>query len=761
MGALDDLLKSKAVTTTPITNPKVTAPAKISALDTLLSSKKVAQQPAPTTTKYISPFLGGGAYNSVPGKPNELVNTDHTTYGGLKTNIGQERDDIVPVSLGGSNQTPKNMRMENALDTSKSYSDKNQTATDPIEIQAAKDYKAGKISLPEARLRVLTAKQKQTDESNGINTNPYSLTNLWGGLKKTIKDILPAPIDLTDKGNKERQKQAENMAKIPSKVLEKTAGVAEDIYNKVTIKKGDNKGAQVFPVTKNEDVVKKQIEYQKEDVKKQQEERARKASLVANLAMAGLAPEMAAEPVIAAKAIAAFEAAHRGISAGVKIIKGQNPIKGETQTIADLLGVTRPDIKAGLDILQMVGEGMAAGKISGAFDVLRGKLNEGIKPVEIKKITDITKGKPSVINLNDPKISYEVGAPKEMVKDGNPILAKTEINKTTGETKIKISPTIKNNPVKLADVIDHEHSNIVKERLKPSENVAPEVKIKNEAESLIGEGAGIKEVAALKKAEPELVAEKAPTINALLEGKDPNIVTRETTHESLINEGVADMQKQLEVAKQNEPKIEPVVENKPIVEPQKPQGEILKPKTENIPETEKTPSKVAKSIEAKAIEKGLTEGFKDVAGYDKITIKDQAEKAANLMHDMNKARNVLRGDEPLPQGLKGEALIKALEDHAMNTGDHKLALEIAKSPLTAETSAHAQGLRLLAERNPDSISAKIKDVIKTRADKLKAKFKDHNPVKAKSEIRTKINESVERARPKLRHWQDLINEITC
>lgn len=47
---------------------------------------------------------------------------------------------------------------------------------------------------------------------------------------------------------------------------------------------------------------------------------------------------------------------------------------------------------------------------------------------------------------------------------------------------------------------------------------------------------------------------------------------------------------------------------------------------------EQKPSKVGLSIEAKSIEQKLTDGFGDTAGYDPITIKDQALRAADLMN---------------------------------------------------------------------------------------------------------------------------------
>lgn len=122
-------------------------------------------------------------------------------------------------------------------------------------------------------------------------------------------------------------------------------------------------------------------------------------------------------------------------------------------------------------------------------------------------------------------------------------------------------------------------------------------------------------------------------------------------------------------------------------------------------------SKIGKSIEAKAVEDGLTEGFGNTAGYDKITIADQAARTADLINtDLDKARAVIRGEEPLPSGMKGTALITAMEDYIKKNPNADLAYELANSPLVTGTSEAAQEMRLAAERTPDSAAAKLAEI---------------------------------------------------
>lgn len=53
-------------------------------------------------------WLGGGVYSE--DSNNNLVNTGHSTYGGEPKVVGMERDDIIPVSLGGTNQNQGNIK---------------------------------------------------------------------------------------------------------------------------------------------------------------------------------------------------------------------------------------------------------------------------------------------------------------------------------------------------------------------------------------------------------------------------------------------------------------------------------------------------------------------------------------------------------------------------------------------------------------------------------------------------------------------------
>lgn len=175
--------------------------------------------------------------------------------------------------------------------------------------------------------------------------------------------------------------------------------------------------------------------------------------------------------------------------------------------------------------------------------------------------------------------------------------------------------------------------------------------------------------------------------------------------------------------------------------------------------TVKTPSKIGVSIERKAIEQGLTKGFEGVAGYDKITIKEQARLASDLFtNDFERARRIIRGEEPLPPELRGGALIKAMEDVIKKNGNGDLAHELANSPLVSRTSAAAQELRLAAEREPDSLAARLQAL----KDAKEKGFQKRTGQKVDEAIKKEVDRiKVSVKKPDKYDWKTFIDTIEC
>jgi len=201
-------------------------------------------------------------------------------------------------------------------------------------------------------------------------------------------------------------------------------------------------------------------------------------------------------------------------------------------------------------------------------------------------------------------------------------------------------------------------------------------------------------------------------------------------------------------------KSEPVA--KPTIEAQK--GVATEPEGKEVGRV----SGVAKSIEAKAIEQGLSKGFSDLAEYTPIVIKEQAKMISDIMSkDIERAKRIALGQEALPEGLKGAAVVKALEDYAMETRNGQLAQQLANSPLVTEISKSGQTMRLAAEREPDSATAKIREIAKERETVAEKKLRGRNKTQVESEIKKGLTEKIKSQKPTKASWEKFLEEIKC
>lgn len=146
-------------------------------------------------------------------------------------------------------------------------------------------------------------------------------------------------------------------------------------------------------------------------------------------------------------------------------------------------------------------------------------------------------------------------------------------------------------------------------------------------------------------------------------------------------------------------------ESKPV-----PRVAVSKP---SVPVAEQGISKVAKRIA-----KDLKQKYGDLAGYDKINIKDQAAKAAKLISNREELEKVVSGEKPLPDGLRATALIAAVRHDAELAKDGEFLRKLASSPLASESSYSAQELRLARENAAGDPVEAIKNLKKTRENAL-------------------------------------------
>jgi hypothetical protein len=176
--------------------------------------------------------------------------------------------------------------------------------------------------------------------------------------------------------------------------------------------------------------------------------------------------------------------------------------------------------------------------------------------------------------------------------------------------------------------------------------------------------------------------------------------------------------------------------------------------------TELKPSGIAKSIEAKAVEKGLTDkGYDELAGYDASTKKIQGELGAK--YSVEQHIKFATGKEARPAELKPATSLSIAEDFAMETKNGELARELANSPAATEISNAASATSLSKMRTPDSATAKIKEVIKARENVAVKKMLGKSTEKMKSKLKTKLKEKIEKNKVNKYSWDSFVESIKC
>ena len=168
---------------------------------------------------------------------------------------------------------------------------------------------------------------------------------------------------------------------------------------------------------------------------------------------------------------------------------------------------------------------------------------------------------------------------------------------------------------------------------------------------------------------------------------------------------------------------------------------------------------LAEGIEANAIQKQLTDNFGGLPEYEQVSMKQQAELAAELLkNDYELAKKVALGTEPAPAGLLPEMVLVAVENKAIIDRDiETLRMLATASELNVAGTTMGQRIRALGERDADSPVKAITEVAKAREKKVVKKVGDIKKAKTAvvKEIKKKIKD------PTLTDWDAFIDTITC
>lgn len=230
--------------------------------------------PAPTTTPVVPPkptvkvlpeTLGGGAFNM---PANGALNLSKRGYGSLESETGQERDHVVPVSLGGVSKDDNLQYLESKGKTP----DKRQAGKLEVELQAIKEYKAGTISLAEARARVLGKQQelkglKPTEAETQEPGGKGAVMSLVDKAYKTVKNVFTKPTvlkaEVGDGLSDEQKKKADAVIQKHINIEKENQFKLEDANLKVFGKPSEPKQSLVFDTGMAQPpAIKKQIAYQ-------------------------------------------------------------------------------------------------------------------------------------------------------------------------------------------------------------------------------------------------------------------------------------------------------------------------------------------------------------------------------------------------------------------------------------------------------------------------------------------------------------------
>lgn len=178
---------------------------------------------------------------------------------------------------------------------------------------------------------------------------------------------------------------------------------------------------------------------------------------------------------------------------------------------------------------------------------------------------------------------------------------------------------------------------------------------------------------------------------------------------------------------------------------------------------ESKPAGLALGVEAKAIENRLTKGFGTLPEYKTIKMDEQADLAQKLLKkDPEKARQIAMGQAKAPEGMIPEAMFVAVENKAILEGDANTLRDLATgSKLTQEATTMGQRIRTLAERDPESPVAAIKEVMRTREEAAQKKLGKEPIEKAKAKIVKDIKSELRKPRITKENWADFLKEIEC
>ena len=748
-------------------------------------TKSTTTTPETPKTKIstLQPFLGGGSYNTVIGEPNTLLKTKRG-YAGVPSSSETERHHIIPVEFGGDSTMDKNII---------ALGDKAHQRITNGESVISSDYKAGKISLPQARLKIMGLLQKEQDEAKGVTTSVGK--NLLNIVKENIQKLAP-----------------KNVAKEVVNLASQLKGKSGPIITQASQIASKETGKNITPQNYAQETKKLPLETRNVIKTQTTEQLAEQAAKVATAPIRYTAGSLATATASYSLEKANSEGKYTPQTDAEKLLIGENDIQRLLKQ-EDLYGTIARGAGVPTALLAIAVIENPFIKDTGVGTLIREGLEKRIKSKILAKL-----GTEEIIKIANDAIKAEVKAgkiaEKEAIKLSNSIkgikvkettpASIVEPQKPTGEVLIPKttkpltpSKTTKTDPLNFKtaedyvfDVIsgDNKTGNaydsfkgLVKN--KKTSDFISQKDIQFTEKSLKGKITAGQEISQkvvdtwktriLNGERPIVILEDTPyKVNILKPTGERSILT--------IDNRVRQGHHRLEAYKQLGIKEVPTVTKSQLISEWNKAQEIkpIKPKVEPIkyvPEekpvdlrkkitTERLiaePS-VPNRIKDEVIEKGLKADFGGISDYDKVSFKDQAKKVGEIIdEDPEKAIRIALGKELPTNGALPESVFMAVKNKAIENGDTELLIRLAteEGGVAKESTVLGQRIKMLDEQLEDDAFRNINQVVKARRAKLEKS--GVSIPKAKSAEINKIKSEIVKAKPKKDEWLAFIDEIEC
>jgi len=169
---------------------------------------------------------------------------------------------------------------------------------------------------------------------------------------------------------------------------------------------------------------------------------------------------------------------------------------------------------------------------------------------------------------------------------------------------------------------------------------------------------------------------------------------------------------------------------------------------------------LAQGVEVKALQSNLEANFGNLPEYRAVNMADQAKRAVDLIaKDGEYARSIAMGERAAPRGILPESVFTAIENKAIREGDVNTIRDLADSRLVSSATTMGQRIRALAERNPESPTGAIAEVVKAR--EMAAEKKTGNISEAQEQVTTDIKDEIAKTKPKVTDWNSFIDSLKC